>query len=84
MSCLWQQHADLLIEPDVSAYAFDDFQKALNLVKIGEEAGRKALPTFRAWAAERTAYEKYLHEAGSRKISVATAPAIVQQPLALG
>jgi len=84
MSCLWQQHADLLIEPDVSAYAFDDFQKALNLVKIGEEAGRKVLHTFRAWAAERAAYEKHLREAESKKVSVAPAPAIVQQPVALG
>jgi NTE family protein len=60
MTCLWQAHADMVIEPDVSAYGFDDFQKALELVKVGETAARQMLPTFRAWAAERAAYEKHV------------------------
>jgi hypothetical protein len=50
----------MVIEPDVSAYGFDDFQKALELVKVGETAARQMLPTFRAWAAERAAYEKHV------------------------
>jgi len=81
MSCLWQSHADLLIEPDVSAFGFDDFQKALSLVQVGAEAGRKVLPTFRAWAAERAAYESYVRE--SERTKLALAPNVMQQPIPL-
>jgi len=82
MSCLWQAHADLLIHPDVSAFAFDDFQKALSLVQVGEDAARKALPTLRSWAAEREAYMKYACDSGLRKMAIS--PAAVQQPATLG
>jgi NTE family protein len=82
MSCLWQAHADLLIEPDVSAFGFDDFQKALSLVKVGEEAARQALPTFRAWAAERAAHRDYVAPTEAKKVSLA--PSAMQQPVALG
>lgn len=82
MSCLWQAHADLLIEPDVSAFTFDDFQKALSLVRIGEEAARKVLPTLHAWAAEREAYLK--HTLGSKQKNLTLTPAVVQEPVALG
>ncbi|HWY71417.1 MAG TPA: patatin-like phospholipase family protein [Terriglobales bacterium] len=81
MSCLWQQHADLLVEPDVSAYSFDDFQKALGIVNVGYEAGLKALPTFRAWAAEREAYEEYVSEAEAAKPGLSGVP--IQEPVAL-
>jgi NTE family protein len=78
MTCLWQAHADMIIEPDVSAYGFDDFQKALELVKVGETAARQALPTFRAWAAERDAYEKHC-VARERQITALKQPAIQQR-----
>ena len=81
MSCLWQSHADLLIEPDVSAFGFDDFQKALSLVKVGAEAGRKVLPTLRAWAAERAAYENYVRQAEQQRTSLS--PGVMQQPVPL-
>ena len=83
MSCLWQAHADLLIEPDVTAYAFDDFQKALGIVKVGYEAGLKALPTLRAWAAERDAHQEHCREAHPKTIAI-TPQAISQQPVPLG
>ncbi|HWC16838.1 MAG TPA: patatin-like phospholipase family protein [Terriglobales bacterium] len=83
MSCLWQAHADLLVEPDVSAYAFDDFQKALGIVKVGYEAGLKVLPTFRAWAAEREAYQKQCQEAREKKVAIVPTSAITQQPIPL-
>jgi NTE family protein len=81
MSCLWQAHADMLIEPDVSAYGFDDFPKALELVKVGETAARQALPTFRAWAAERAAYEK--HVASVQSATPSIAPSAIQQRVTL-
>jgi NTE family protein len=76
MSCLWKQYADLIIEPNVNGYAFDDFQRASSLVKIGEAAGREMLPTFRAWAAEREIYARFERE--SAATSVVRAPAALQ------
>lgn len=81
MSCLWQQHADLLIEPDVTAYSFDDFEKALGIVEVGYEAAQKALPTLRAWAAEREAYDKYVRTAEPAKPSLRSVP--IQEPAVL-
>jgi NTE family protein len=81
MSCLWQQHADLLVEPDVSAYSFDDFQKALGIVNVGYEAGVKALPTFRAWAAERDAYEKYVRDTEATTKTLSAIP--IQEPVSV-
>jgi len=83
MNCLWQTHADLLIEPDVSAYAFDDFQKALGIVKVGYEAGLKMLPTFRAWAAERDAYAQYAYAHSRMKDDLGSSTMVAHQPLPL-
>src|SRR5579859_3335529 len=44
----WRQQADLIIEPDVREYAWDDFSKTAELVKAGEEAARKMLPEIQA------------------------------------
>ena len=83
MNCLWQAHADLLIEPDVSAYAFDDFQKALGIVKVGYEAGLKMLPTFRAWAAERETYAQYAYAHARLKDDLGSATMVAHQPVPL-
>jgi NTE family protein len=39
--------ADLVITPDTSAYSFTDFPKMTEIVRIGEEAAREALPHIR-------------------------------------
>jgi len=44
----WRQQADLIIEPDVRAFAWDDFSKTPELVKAGEEAARRMLPEIQA------------------------------------
>jgi NTE family protein len=41
--------ADLVIEPDVTGYRYDAFERSAALVKIGEEATRTAIPTIRKW-----------------------------------
>ncbi len=43
----WRQQADVIIEPDVHPYAWDDFSKTPDLVRAGEEAAMKALPEIR-------------------------------------
>jgi len=40
----WRQQADVIIEPDVSTFAWDDFTKTPELIAAGEAAAMKALP----------------------------------------
>jgi NTE family protein len=44
----WRQHADVIIEPDVTPYQWDDFSKTGELIHAGEDAALKALPVIRA------------------------------------
>jgi NTE family protein len=45
----WQLNADAILEPEVETFAYDAFQKASELVKVGEAAARAALPGIHAW-----------------------------------
>ena len=45
----WKEQADVVLEPDVRGFAFDDFQRAAELVRRGEQATRAALPEIRSW-----------------------------------
>jgi NTE family protein len=49
MSCLWREAADIVIEPDVAGFAYDDFKRADDLIHAGEVAMRNALPEVRKW-----------------------------------
>jgi len=49
MSSLWKNAADLIIEPDVAGFAYDDFKRADQLIHAGEVATRRALPEIRKW-----------------------------------
>jgi len=52
MSCTAsRQCADLVIEPDVTGFRYDDFEHSADLVRIGEAAARAALPELRKWIA---------------------------------
>jgi NTE family protein len=41
--------ADLIIEPDVTGYRYDDFEQSSDLVLLGERSARAALPEIRKW-----------------------------------
>ncbi|MGP0019240.1 MAG: patatin-like phospholipase family protein [Candidatus Sulfotelmatobacter sp.] len=49
MSSLWKESADLVVEPDVAGFGYDDFKRADDLIRAGEVAMRKALPAVRQW-----------------------------------
>jgi hypothetical protein len=49
MSSLWKESADLVVEPDVAGFGYDDFKRADDLIRSGEVAMRKALPEVRKW-----------------------------------
>jgi len=72
MCPLWQVNADIILEPDVSSFAYDAFGRATELVKVGEQAARAALPKLREWFA---AAEAPVAQAHSRKSLPLTGPA---------
>ena len=47
--------ADLIIEPDVTGYRYDDFEHSADLIQIGEAAAREAVPEIRKWLQADTA-----------------------------
>jgi NTE family protein len=50
MNCgVWRAASDLVLEPDVSPYGYDDFAHAPDLIRAGEVAARAALPEIRKW-----------------------------------
>jgi NTE family protein len=49
MAGLWRDAADLVIEPDVAGFGYDDFKRANDLIKVGEAAMHAALPEVRKW-----------------------------------
>ena len=51
MASSWRSAADLVVEPDIAGFAYDDFKRAADLIKVGEIAMRNALPEVRSWMA---------------------------------
>jgi NTE family protein len=49
MCGLWKSVSDLVVEPDIGDFSYDDFARASELVQAGEIAARSALPTIREW-----------------------------------
>ena len=46
---VWHPSADLVIEPDVNGYKYDDFEHAAELVRAGDQVTRVALPEIKKW-----------------------------------
>jgi NTE family protein len=49
MSNIWRSAADLVVEPDVAGFGYDDFKRTDDLIGVGEAAMRAALPEVRKW-----------------------------------
>jgi NTE family protein len=47
----WKRAADLVIEPDVHTFKYDDFERTEELIHAGETVTRAALPEIRRWLA---------------------------------
>ncbi len=53
MNCgVWKAAADLVIDPDVNGFKYDDFERSPDLIRAGEAATRAALPEIRKWLAQ--------------------------------
>ena len=49
MCGVWKAVSDVVIEPDIGDFGYDDFARANELVQAGEVAARAALPSIRQW-----------------------------------
>ncbi len=49
MAPVWRSAADLVVEPDVAGFAYDDFKRTDDLLQVGELAMRAALPEVKKW-----------------------------------
>jgi NTE family protein len=45
----WRKAADLIIEPDVNGFKYDDFERTADLIHAGEVVARAAVPQIRSW-----------------------------------
>jgi predicted acylesterase/phospholipase RssA len=69
MSATWRSAADIVIEPDVAGFDYDDFKRAGELIRVGELAMRQALPEVRKWL-----------EAPAESVAPLNASALVARP----
>ena len=44
----WRQHSDVVIEPEMNKFAWDDFDRVDEMILVGENAAREMLPALRA------------------------------------
>jgi NTE family protein len=70
-SALARQSADLVIEPDVTGYRYDDFEHSADLVLLGERSTRAALPEIRKWLEPAPESKPALAKAGRVKAGLA-------------
>lgn len=52
MSGPWKAASDLILEPAIGEFGYDDFGRAKDLIHAGEEVARAALPQIRQWLPE--------------------------------
>jgi len=73
MSESWKRDADLIIEPNVDGFTYDDFARAPEMVRAGEAAMRAVLPQVKAWLGR-------TEPASGKEMKPALSPATVQGP----
>src|SRR5438309_2495270 len=45
----WQSASDVVVQPEIGEFAYDDFVRARDLIRCGEVAARAAMPEVRKW-----------------------------------
>jgi hypothetical protein len=47
----WKAASDVVLEPEIGEFGYDDFVRAPELIRAGEAAARIALPVIKSWFA---------------------------------
>lgn len=72
MNCnVWKAAADMVIDPDVNGYKYDDFARSTDLIRAGEAATRAALPEIRKWLVQPEPASKLLPATTSQPAVIA-------------
>jgi hypothetical protein len=81
MCHVWQSSADLILQPDVRGFSYDAFDRADELVAVGEAAARQALPTLLEWVGRREEAPVITTVAPPIVTTPATAPTATPTPV---
>ena len=76
MTSVWQGAADLILQPDIRGFSYDAFDRADELVAVGEAAARQALPTLLGWVGRREEAPKVAKTAAPIVTEPATSPMV--------
>jgi NTE family protein len=52
MCGMWESAADVVLQPDVRGFSYDGFDRAAELIAVGEAAARAMLPAMKSWVEE--------------------------------
>lgn len=69
----WKAASDVILEPAIGEFGYDDFARAPDLIRAGEVAARAALPQLRVWLPSATAAQP----------NASKETAVTNEPLAL-
>lgn len=78
--CNLPERCDVLIQPDVTPFAWDDFSRGKELVAAGEAATRAALPEIRGYLVPRV-FPASAHDSRFARLELASRPAPSPQTL---
>jgi NTE family protein len=74
----WRAASDVVLEPAIGEFGYDDFARALDLVRAGEVAARAALPQIKAWFPESaTAPQQEIQQQATQAVAGAV-PVVVK------
>ena len=68
----WKAASDLVLEPEIGDFGYDDFARATDLIRAGEVACRAAMPTIRQW------FTATLPQPAQQQNATATVPVIAK------
>ena len=71
----WKAASDIVLEPAIGEFGYDDFGRARDLIRAGEEAARAALPQIRQWLPEAAPVAAAI---GGATVSNPAAPALAK------
>ena len=71
----WKAASDIVLEPAIGEFGYDDFGRARELIRAGEEVARTAIPQIRQWMPEPTAVQPAI---GGATVSNPAAPALAK------
>jgi hypothetical protein len=74
----WQSASDLILQPDIGTFAYDDFVRAPDLIRAGEIAARAVVSKLHEWFPAQREVQIATH-----KETPAALPALTTEPISI-